>query len=102
MEHNDKKPGEQRLEIQIDDAVAQGNYSNLAIINHNDSEFTLDFAYLQPQAPQGKVRARVITSPRHAKRLLLALEENLRKYEASFGPIDLGPKGVGPDVAPYH
>lgn len=84
---------EQKLEIQIDEATAQGIYANLGIINHNDSEFTIDFVYLQPQAPQGKVRARIVTSPRHAKRLLIALEENIRRFEANFGTIELGPAG---------
>lgn len=102
MEENDKKGMEKRLEIQLDEAVAQGVYANMAAINHTDSEFTLDFVYLQPQAPQGKVRARVITAPRHAKRMLLALEENVRRYEAKFGPIDLGPNSPAPDETPYH
>ena len=87
---------EQKLEIQIDEAVAQGIYANLGIINHTDSEFTIDFVYVQPQGPQGKVRSRIVTSPRHAKRLLLALEENIRRFEASFGSIDLGPAGSDP------
>lgn len=91
MEKKDAK-----LEIQIDEATAQGSYANLGIINHNDSEFTLDFVYIQPQSPQGKVRSRIIISPRHAKRLLMALEENVRRFEANFGAIDLGPAGVDP------
>ena len=91
MEKNEKK-----LEIQIDEATAQGLYANLGIINHNDSEFTIDFVYLQPQSPQGKVRARIITSPRHAKHLLSALEENIRRFEANFGAINLGPAGSDP------
>lgn len=82
---------EQKLEIQIDEATAQGIYANLGIINHTDSEFTIDFVYIQPQSPQGKVRSRIVTSPRHAKRLLIALEENIRRFEANFGTIDLGP-----------
>lgn len=87
---------EQKLEIQIDEATAQGTYANLGIINHSDSEFTFDFVYIQPQSPQGKVRSRIITSPRHAKRLLIALEENVRRFEANFGPIDLGPAASDP------
>lgn len=87
---------EQKLEIQIDEATAQGIYANLGIINHSDSEFTIDFVYVQPQGPQGKVRARIITSPRHAKRLLMALEENVRRFEANFGTIDLGGAALDP------
>lgn len=84
---------DQKLEIQIDEVTAQGTYTNLGIINHNDSEFTLDFVYIQPQSPQGKVRSRIIISPRHAKRLLLALDENIQRFEANFGTIELGPAG---------
>ena len=68
----------------------------MGIINHTDSEFTIDFVYIQPQSPQGKVRSRIITSPRHAKRHLIALEENVRRFEANFGTIDLGPAGSDP------
>lgn len=102
MDSNDKKPADNRVEIQLDEVVAQGVYANLAIINHSDAEFTLDFVYLQPQVPQGKVRARVITTPRHAKQLLLALEENVRRYEANHGPIAPAARGAAPDIAPYH
>ncbi|HEY7746448.1 MAG TPA: DUF3467 domain-containing protein [Desulfuromonadales bacterium] len=89
-----KKEQEVKLEIQLDEEIAQGSYANLAVVNHSDTEFTLDFIFVQPQSPRAKVRSRVITSPRHARRLLLALEENIRKYEQKFGPIDPGPKGA--------
>jgi len=91
---DEKKEQEIKLEIQLDEETAQGAYANLAVVNHSDTEFTLDFIFVQPQSPRAKVRSRVITSPRHAKRLLLALEETLRKYEAKFGPIDPGPNGL--------
>jgi hypothetical protein len=77
-----------QIQIDIDDVVAQGAYSNLVLLNHNDNEFVLDFAYVQPTTPRARVRARVIFSPRHAKRLLRALETNLRRYEERFGRID--------------
>lgn len=76
-----------KLEIKLDDDVAQGVYSNLTVVNHSEAEFVLDFIFIQPQAPQAKVRSRVITSPKHAKRLLRALEEDLRRYEETFGPL---------------
>lgn len=101
-QEKDNKPAEFKLEIQIDEATAQGHYANLAVINHNDAEFTLDFIFVQPQAPRGKVCSRIITSPRHVKRLLLALEENLRKYEQAHGPVDAGPRLPAPEVGPYH
>lgn len=85
---NDPSAKEVRLEIQLDEETAQGAYANLAVINHNDAEFVIDFIFVQPQAPRAKVRNRVITSPRHAKRMLLALQENVARYEAAFGPIE--------------
>jgi hypothetical protein len=91
---DEKKEQEIKLEIQLDEETAQGAYVNLAVVNHSDTEFTLDFIFVQPQSPRAKVRSRVITSPRHARRLLLALEENIRKYEQKYGPIDPGLKGT--------
>lgn len=86
-----------QIQIDLDDAVAQGHYANLVLINHTDNEFTLDFCYLQPSAPRARVNARVISSPRHAKRLLHALEANIRRYEERFGTIEVGPQVVRPD-----
>lgn len=101
---SEKKEQEVKLEIQLDEETAQGVYANLGVVNHNDAEFILDFIFVQPQAPRAKVRSRVITSPRHVKRLLLALEENVRKYEQKFGPIDPGPKEAAPPAVGgnYH
>ena len=86
----DKKQTDKKkvnIQIQLDDDVAQGAYVNLAMVNHSETEFTLDFIYVQPQQPKAKVRARIITSPKHTKRLLEALKENVAKYEKRFGPI---------------
>jgi hypothetical protein len=77
-----------QLQIDLDEVTAQGAYSNLVLINHNDNEFVLDFAYIQPGAARARVRARLISSPRHTKRLLRALEFNIRRYEERFGKID--------------
>jgi hypothetical protein len=78
----------QPIKIDVDETAAQGMYCNLVLINHTDAEFILDFAFLQPSAPQARVRARIISSPRHTKRLLRALETNLQRYEERFGRID--------------
>lgn len=83
----DKAQNKQQIQIKIDDDVAQGVYANLATISHSQGEFTFDFIYLQPQAPKGKVRARVVTSPSHAKRFSKALQDNIAKHEARFGAI---------------
>jgi hypothetical protein len=86
---SDQPPaGTPQLQIDVDDTTAQGAYSNLVLINHNENEFVLDFAYMQPSAPRARVRARIISSPRHTKRLLRALEHNVRRYEERFGRIE--------------
>ncbi len=78
-----------RIQLHIDEPIAQGTYSNLVVINHSENEFVVDFAYLQPQNPHAKVRSRIISSPRHTKRMLLALQKNLERYEARYGTIEL-------------
>jgi hypothetical protein len=85
---SDQPAGAPQIQIDIDDATSQGAYSNLVLINHNENEFVLDFAYIQPAAPRARVRARIISSPRHTKRLLRALEHNVRRYEERFGRIE--------------
>ena len=88
-----KPADQQQIAIQIDPHQGTGVYSNLMMISHRKEEFILDFLFLQPQrAPQGQsvatLRSRVITSPEHAKRILRALQENIRRYEDSFGIIE--------------
>jgi hypothetical protein len=82
-------PAQVQIQLQIDEQTAQGVYVNMAMVNHNETEFVIDFVYVQPQAPKAVVRARIINSPRHMKRLLHALQDNVSKYEAQFGKIDL-------------
>lgn len=90
----EKKPAHipDQIQIQIGPEHASGVYSNLMMISHRKEEFILDFLFVQPQrTPQGQMlanlRARVITSPEHMKRILKAIEENLARYEAAYGPI---------------
>ena len=78
-----------QLQIQLDDAVADGQYINMALVNHTETEFTLDFIYVQPQQPKARVRSRIITNPKHMKRLLMAMQDNVAKFEAKFGSIVL-------------
>ncbi len=78
----------QQIQIDLDETTAQGAYCNLVLINHTDGEFVLDFAYLQPSSPRARVRARILSSPRHTKRLLRALEANLQRYEERFGKVE--------------
>lgn len=78
-----------KLQVQIDEDVAQGIYSNLVLLNHTENEFILDFAFIQPANSRAKVRTRVISSPRHTKRLLQALQKNVERFEERFGSIDI-------------
>jgi len=96
----DTPPVPPQLQIALDEELAQGMYCNLALISHGESEFILDFVFVQPQQPKAKVRARILTSPQHAKRLAAALAENIARYEARFGEIkQLAPP---PDIMPRH
>lgn len=82
---------EEKKEIQIELSaeVAEGIYSNLSIISHAPSEFVIDFIRMTPGAPKAPVKSRIILTAEHAKRLLFALQDNIRKYEAQFGPIQM-------------
>ncbi len=93
---SDENKKEMKLQISMDDKTGEGVYSNLALINHNDMEFTIDFLYVQPQAAKATVRSRVITSPVHMKRFAQALQENIRRYEERFGEINVGPAPANP------
>lgn len=88
-----------QLNIELTEDVAQGIYSNLAVISHSSSEFILDFIRLMPGVPKAKVQSRIILTPEHAKRLLSALQENVAKYEKQFGTIHK-PSGGGNTFMP--
>ena len=77
-----------QLNIELPEEVAEGIYSNLAIISHSQTEFVLDFVRLVPNVPKAKVKSRLILTPTHAKRLLRALSDNVRKFEAQHGTIN--------------
>lgn len=81
---------QKQLNITVPTEIANGTYSNLAVITHGKAEFIMDFAASMPFAPGPKVVSRVVMTPESAKRLAAALTENLEKYESRFGKIDLG------------
>ncbi len=83
----EKKDIKNQINIELKEDIAQGQYSNLVIITHSTSEFVFDFVRIMPGIPKANVQSRVILAPEHAKRLLLALKDNISKYEASHGPI---------------
>jgi len=76
-----------QISIELTEDVAEGVYSNLAMIAHSSSEFVIDFIRLMPGVPKAKVKSRIVITPEHAKRLANALIDNINKYEKGFGPI---------------
>ena len=98
-----KSDNQKQLNIAVDESVANGIYSNLAIINHSSSEFIVDFITVMPGAPKAKVTSRIILTPEHAKRFKKALEDNIMRYENANGeikikespniPLNFGPAG---------
>jgi hypothetical protein len=89
----------EQSQIKADEKELLGQYSNLVVVHHNAEEFTLNFIYMFPTMPQGKLVASLIVNPAHAKRLLRALQENVSRYEAQFGTLPEGPgPGPGPTV----
>ena len=76
-----------QVNIELPEDIAEGIYSNLAIISHSNSEFVVDFVRMMPNMPQAKVKSRIILTPEHAKRFLSALADNVRKYEQQFGVV---------------
>lgn len=99
----DKKQQQGQINIELDENIAQGIYSNLAIINHSQSEFVIDFVTIMPGVPKSKVKSRIVLTPQHAKRLLKALGDNVSRFEGAHGeikdyqqppiPINFGPTG---------
>ncbi|NNK22100.1 MAG: DUF3467 domain-containing protein [Winogradskyella sp.] len=103
MADQNKTPKKGQINIELDEQVAQGTYSNLAIINHSVSEFVVDFVNIMPGTPKSKVKSRIILTPQHAKRLVKALNDNVKRFEQAHGtikdyeqpqvPINFGPTG---------
>ena len=85
----DNQNKDNQLQIELSPEVAEGTYANLAIITHSSAEFVVDFIRMLPGLPKANVKSRVVLAPEHAKRLLFALQDNIVKYEKSFGTINL-------------
>ncbi len=93
----------QQIQIEIKPEVAQGVYSNMVLITHSSNEVILDFVSMMPGMPKANVASRVVMVPEHAKRLLYALQDNIAKYEAQFGKIELKNQPAGPrTIAPFE
>ncbi|MBE0637383.1 MAG: DUF3467 domain-containing protein [Bacteroidales bacterium] len=93
-----KQANQNKLNIELSEEVAEGVYSNLAIITHSRSEFIIDFVKMLPGIPKAKVKSRIILTPQHAKRLLKALQDNIRKFESMHGEL----KDTDQDQMPYN
>ncbi|MCD0467806.1 DUF3467 domain-containing protein [Flavobacterium cupreum] len=97
------KQQQEQINIELDETIAEGIYSNLAIINHSSSEFVLDFVSIMPGIPKAKVKSRIVLTPQHAKRLFKAIGENIHRFEVAHGeikdteqapiPLNFGPTG---------
>ena len=79
-----------QLNIELSEEIAEGTYSNLAIITHSNAEFVIDFVRIMPGVPKAKVKSRILLTPQHAKRLMNALKDNLQKFESVHGVIVIG------------
>ena len=94
----DINQNEDQINIELSPEVAEGVYSNLAIISHSSSEFVLDFIRIMPGTPKAKVKSRIVLTPEHAKRLLTTLQENVAKYEQQFGKIKTPENNILPPL----
>jgi len=94
------KPKKNQLNIELTEDVADGIYSNLAIITHSNAEFIVDFIRVMPGMPKAKVKSRIVLTPQHAKRLQKALNDNIMKFEALHGTI-ANDKPID-DIPPIH
>ena len=101
MNENENKQQQGQFQIELPQEKAQGEYANFAIITHSSSDFVLDFARVLPGVPKAQVRSRVILAPEHAKRLLMALQENIVRYEREFGQITI-PNQAPRTIAPFN
>ena len=100
---DNKQNNNPQLQLEIKPEVANGHYSNFAVISHSSSEFTLDFAAMLPAMPKASVQTRVLMAPEHAVRLLHALQENIMRYEQTFGKIKMPtPNNQGRTIAPFN
>ena len=93
--NKDKTNLPNQIEIELSEEVAQGTYSNLAVISHSTSEFVIDFIRVVPGVPKAQVKSRIILTPDHAKRLMAALQENIEKFERMNGPVSVDNENPG-------
>ena len=98
---NQNKHQNKQLQIEVAPDVAQGVYVNFALIAHSSSEFIMDLASVMPGMPKATVKSRVILAPEHAKRLAMALQENIARFEQEYGKIQL-PNAQPRTISPFN
>jgi|SRR5690606_9448815 len=86
-DENQQMPKEGQVNVELSEEIAEGIYSNLAIINHSASEFVLDFIKIMPGVPKARVKSRIVLTPQHAKRFLRAMQDNVARFEQQHGEI---------------
>ena len=94
MEKQSKK--RHQIKIELDDNIGQGEYVNLAVVTHSPAEFVMDYIRVLPGMTKSKVKSRIIMAPMHAKTLMMALQDNIKKYENKFGEIKVQKGGGSP------
>ncbi|PID28939.1 MAG: hypothetical protein CSB55_02405 [Candidatus Cloacimonadota bacterium] len=80
---------EKKLNVKLDEKVAEGVYSNLFMIASSPSEFVLDFGRVTPGVPNAKIYSRVLMTPQSAKQLLQMLQTNIDNHEKQHGEIKI-------------
>lgn len=93
------KKNQKQIKIELSEEIAEGIYTNLAMITHSNAEFIIDFIKMMPGVSKARVKSRIILTPQHTKRFLNALQDNISKFEKTHGPIkDLYPGGEIPPI----
>ena len=85
-----------KIKIEIDDKIGQGEYVNFAVVTHSIAEFIMDFIRVLPGIPKSKVKSRIVISPIHTKTFMLALQDNIKKFEDKYGEIKVGKNQMSP------
>jgi len=91
-----EKNKKHQIKIEIDENIGQGEYVNFAVVTHSIAEFIMDFIRVLPGVPKSKVKSRLVISPIHAKTFMLALQDNIKKFEAKYGEIKTGKSNLSP------
>ena len=95
----ENKKKQHKIKIELDDQVGQGEYANFAVVTHSPAEFILDYIRVLPGMQKSKVKSRIIMAPMHVKTLMMALQDNIKKFESKFGEIKVSKQNIkGPNI----